>query len=54
MQRHEMLAALKGMIAAFDDAVTTGIRRDRTAMESWVICCALKQRIVKPLRSGIA
>jgi len=38
MQRHEMLAALKGlglkgMIAAFDDAVTTGIRRDRTAME---------------------
>ncbi|QOT71734.1 ATP-binding protein [Sphingobium fuliginis] len=38
MQRHEMLAALKGlglkgMIAAFDDAVTNGIRRDRSAME---------------------
>ena len=38
MQRHEMLAALKGlglkgMIAAFDDAVTNGVRRDRTAME---------------------
>jgi DNA replication protein DnaC len=38
MQRHDMLAALKdlglnGMIAAFDDAVTNGIRRNRTAME---------------------
>ena len=38
MQRHEIMAALKGlelkgMVAAFDDAVTNGIRRDRTVME---------------------
>lgn len=38
MQRHEILVALKGlglkgMIAAFDDAVTSGIRRDRTITE---------------------
>ena len=38
MQRHEMLGAmkglgLKGMVAAFDDAVTGGIRRERTVME---------------------
>ena len=38
MQRHEILAALKGlglkgMVTAFDDAVTNGIRRDRTIME---------------------
>lgn len=38
MQRHEIVAALKtlglkGMIAAFDDAVTNGIRRERTIME---------------------
>ena len=38
MQRHEIMAALKGlglkgMVAAFDDAVTNGIRRDRTSKE---------------------
>jgi DNA replication protein DnaC len=38
MQRHEMISALKGlglkgMVAAFDDAVTHGIRRDRSVME---------------------
>jgi DNA replication protein DnaC len=38
MQRHEMIAAmaalgLKGMAGAFDDAVTTGVQRGRTAME---------------------
>lgn len=38
MQRHEIVAALKGlglkgMVTAFDDAVTNGIRRDRTIME---------------------
>lgn len=38
MQRHEILTALnglglKGMSSAFDDAVTNGIRRDRTIME---------------------
>ena len=38
MLRHEIVAALKGlglkgMVAAFDDAVTNGIRRDRTVME---------------------
>lgn len=38
MQRHEMIDALgqlglKGMAAAFDDAVTTGLQRKRTAME---------------------
>lgn len=38
MQRHEIMAALKGlglkgMVTAFDDAVTNGIRRDRTVME---------------------
>ncbi len=35
MQRHEMIAAmsglgLKGMAAAFDEAVTTGVQRKRT------------------------
>jgi len=38
MQRHEIVATLKGlglkgMVTAFDDAVTNGIRRDRTIME---------------------
>ena len=38
MQRHEMIQALgqlglKGMVAAFDDAVTTGLQRNRTALE---------------------
>ena len=38
MQRHEMIDAmrglgLKGMAGAFDEAVTTGIQRNRTAME---------------------
>ncbi len=38
MQRHEMIEALgglglKGMAGAFDDAVTTGVQRDRTIME---------------------
>ena len=38
MQRHEIIGTLKGlglkgMVAAFDDAVTNGIRRDRTVME---------------------
>ena len=38
MQRHEMIQALgqlglKGMAGAFDDAVTTGLQRNRTAME---------------------
>jgi DNA replication protein DnaC len=38
MQRHEMIAAmgglgLKGMVGAFDEAVTTGLQRKRTVME---------------------
>ena len=38
MQRHEMIAAmgglgLKGMASAFDEAVTTGLQRNRTIME---------------------
>ena len=38
MQRHEMIEAfaqlgLKGMAGAFDEAVTTGLQRGRTAME---------------------
>ena len=38
MQRHEMIAAmgglgLRGMAGAFDEAVTSGIQRKRTAME---------------------
>ena len=38
MQRHEMIDAmrglgLKGMAGAFDEAVTTGVQRKRTAME---------------------
>ena len=38
MQRHEMIEALgqlglKGMADAFDDAVTTGLQRNRTALE---------------------
>ena len=38
MQRHEMIAAmgdlgLKGMAGAFDEAVTTGVQRKRTAIE---------------------
>lgn len=38
VQRHDMIAAmgglgLKGMAGAFDDAVTTGLQRNRTAME---------------------
>jgi DNA replication protein DnaC len=38
VQRHEMIAAmgglgLKGMAGAFDEAVTTGLQRQRTAME---------------------
>ena len=38
MQRHEMIdvmrgLGLKGMAGAFDDAVTTGVQRKRTAME---------------------
>jgi DNA replication protein DnaC len=38
VQRHEMIAALgglglKGMAAAFDEAVTTGLKRGRSAME---------------------
>ncbi|AOF94690.1 istB-like ATP binding domain protein (plasmid) [Sphingobium sp. RAC03] len=38
MQRHDMIEAmrglgLKGMAGAFDDAVTTGIQRQRTTME---------------------
>ena len=38
MQRHEMIAAmgslgLKGMAAAFDEAITTGLQRKRTTME---------------------
>ena len=38
MQRHEIIGTLKGlglkgMVAAFDDAVTNAIRRDRTVME---------------------
>ena len=44
MQRHEMIAAmsglgLKGMAGAFDEAVTTGIQRKRTAME--ILTCLL-------------
>ena len=38
MQRHEMIdtmrgLGLKGMVAAFDEAVTTGLQRQRTTME---------------------
>jgi len=38
VQRHEMIAAmrdlgLKGMAGAFDEAVTTGMQRKRTAIE---------------------
>ncbi|MDQ2861254.1 MAG: IS21-like element helper ATPase IstB [Pseudomonadota bacterium] len=38
MQRHEMIVAmrglgLKGMASAFDEAVTTGLQRNRTVME---------------------
>ena len=38
MQRHEMMTAmtelgLKGMAGAFDEAVTTGLQRNRTTME---------------------
>ncbi len=38
MQRHEMIDAmrglgLKGLAGAFDEAVTTGVQRQRTAME---------------------
>jgi DNA replication protein DnaC len=38
MQRHDMIAALgelglKGMVSAFDEAVTTGLQRNRTTME---------------------
>jgi DNA replication protein DnaC len=38
MQRHEMIAAMdglgrKGMAGAFDEAVTTGLQRQRTTME---------------------
>ncbi|WP_395445124.1 ATP-binding protein [Caulobacter sp. UC70_42] len=38
MQRHEMIEAfaqlgLKGMAGAFDETVTTGLQRNRTAME---------------------
>ncbi|SFG55168.1 hypothetical protein SAMN05518801_1563 [Novosphingobium sp. CF614] len=38
MQRHDMIEAmrglgLKGMAGAFDDAVTTGLQRQRTTME---------------------
>src|SRR5438094_7616074 len=38
VQRHEMIAAmsglgLKGMAGAFDEAVTTGVQRKRTAIE---------------------
>lgn len=38
MQRHDMIEAmrglgLKGMASAFDDAVTTGLQRQRTTME---------------------
>ena len=38
MQRHDMIAAmgelsLSGMVAAFDEAVTTGMQRKRTVME---------------------
>ena len=38
VQRHEMIAAmgglgLKGMAGAFDEAVTTGLQRNRTALE---------------------
>ena len=38
MQRHEMMKALtglglKGMAGAFDEAVTTGLQRNRTTME---------------------
>ena len=39
VQRHDMIAAmgglgLKGMAGVFDDAVTTGLQRNRTAMET--------------------
>ena len=39
MQRHEMIEAfaqlgLKGMAGAFDETVTTGLQRNRTAMEN--------------------
>jgi hypothetical protein len=38
VQRHEMIEAfaqlgLKGMAGAFDETVTTGLQRNRTAME---------------------
>ena len=38
MQRHDMIGTmrglgLKGMAAAFDEAVTTGLQRKRTTME---------------------
>ena len=38
MQRHEMIQALgdlglKGMAGAYDEAVTTGLQRGRTALE---------------------
>ena len=38
MQRHEMIDAmrglgLKGMVGAYDEAVTTGVQRQRSAME---------------------
>lgn len=40
MQRHEMMAALtglglKGMAGAFDEAVTTGLQRKRTTMDTF-------------------
>ena len=43
MQRHEMIEALgqlglKGMAGAFDDAVTTGLQRNRTATLSLKEC----------------
>ena len=51
MQRHDMIdtmrgLGLKGMAAAFDEAVTTGLQRKRTTM-----CCAtIKVRTARQSR----
>jgi len=56
MQRHEMIQALgqlglKGMAGAFDDAVTTGLQRNRTASP---ICSRPRLPIARPPGSDTA
>ena len=46
--------SLKGVAAAFDEAVTTGVQRKRTVSESSLTCCRPSSLITTPPRFAFA